>query len=144
EAEQIDPLKVHCLEEGDCVVSHGFNGVRRRAGRAGDADVVEGDHASIRSQRVHEGGIPVVKVAAEVLQQDERHVAATEVAVRVLDPILGRDSMSRGVGVPGWRISRRLFVCGWHENAPFTYWLRVDETVTPASPGACTSAATRP
>ena len=43
------------------------------------------DHASLRGERVDEGGIPVVEVAAEVLQQDERHIAGADVAVRVLD-----------------------------------------------------------
>jgi len=40
-----------------------------------------------------------VEVATEVLQQDERDVAATEVAIRVLDPVLGLDPLSRGVGI---------------------------------------------
>ena len=70
-------------------------GVRRPAGRGADADVVERDHASIRGERVDESGIPVVEVAAEVLQQDERHITFAEVAVGVLDPVVGRDSLRR-------------------------------------------------
>jgi hypothetical protein len=65
EAEQIDPLKVHCLEEGDGAVGHRFDRVRRRAGGRADADVVEGDHASLCGERVDESGVPVVEVAAE-------------------------------------------------------------------------------
>ena len=91
--------KLHRLDEGDRVVGHRLDRVRRRAGRGADADVVERDHASIRGERVDERGIPVVEVAAEVLQQDERHLAFTEVAVRVLDRVVGRDSLRRGVGV---------------------------------------------
>ena len=114
EAEQIDPLEVHRLEEGDRVVGHRLDGVRRPAGRGADADVVERDHASIRGERVDESGVPVVEVAAEVLQQDERHIAVTDVAVGVLDPVLGRDSLRRGVGVPGWRVSPCVFVSACH------------------------------
>ena len=99
EAEQIDPLKAHRLDEGDGVVGHRFDGARRPAGRGADADVVERDHASIRGERVDERGIPVVEVAAEVLQQDERHFALTEVAVRVLDRVVRRDPLDRRVGV---------------------------------------------
>ena len=93
EAEQIDPLKVHCLEEGDGAVGHGFDRVRRPTGRGADADVVERDHASIRGERFDESRVPVVEVATEVLQQDQRHIALTEVAVGVLDPVARRDPL---------------------------------------------------
>ena len=63
------------------------------AGRGADADVVERDHASIRGERVDERGVPVVEVAAEVLQQDERHITLAEVAVGVLDRVAGRDAL---------------------------------------------------
>ncbi len=92
EAEQIYPLKVHCLDEGDGVVSHGFDGVRRRPGRGADADAVERDHPSIGGERIDQRGVPVVEVTAEVLQQDERHITITEVAVRVLDRAPTRDA----------------------------------------------------
>jgi hypothetical protein len=101
EAEQIHPLEVHRLDERDRVVGHGFGGVRRRAGRGPDADVVERDHPSLRGEGVDEGGVPVVEVAAEVLQQHERHVALTEVAVGILDRVVGRDSLGRSAGVAG-------------------------------------------
>ena len=93
EAEQIDALELHRLEEGDRVVGHRLDGVRRRAGRGADADVVEGDHASLGGELVDQRGVPVVEVAAEVLQQDERDIAFTLVAVGVLDPVVGRDSL---------------------------------------------------
>ena len=76
-----------------------FDRARRPAGRGADADVVERDHASIGGERVDERRVPVVEVAAEVLQQDQRHLTVTEVAVRVLDRVVGRDSSSRSVGV---------------------------------------------
>ena len=107
--------KLHCLEEGDRVVRHRLDGVRRRTGRAADADVVEGDHAPPRGKLVDQRGIPVVEVAAEVLQQHERHLALTEVAVGVLDPVRGRNSFRRGIGVAG--LGRRLFARGCHERS---------------------------
>ena len=90
-------------------MGHRIDGVRRRAGRGGDADVVEGNDASIRGECVHEGWIPVVEVPAEMLQQNERDITIADVAVRILDPILGRNSLRRGIDVPGRRVSRRLF-----------------------------------
>ncbi len=99
EAEQIDSLKIHRLEKIDGSVGHRLDGVRRPAGRGADADVVERDHASIRGEGVDQSGVPVVEVPAEVLQQDERDITVTDVAVRILDPILGRDLLRHGVCV---------------------------------------------
>jgi hypothetical protein len=87
-------------------VGHGLDGARRPATRGGDAHVVEGDHAALRHEPVDESGVPVVEVAAEVLQQDERHITDAEVAVRVLDRILGSDSSDQ--------VGRDPFVCGCH------------------------------
>ena len=64
-----------------------------------------------------EGGIPVVEVAAEVLQQDERHIALPEVAIGVLDPVRGGDALDRSLGVPDAGCG--LSVGGRHPNAPF-------------------------
>src|SRR5262249_40003600 len=85
-------------------------GVRRRAGRRGDADVVERHHAPLCRERVHERWVPVVEVAAEVLQEDEGHSALAGVAVGVLDAVTARDSLSRHVGVRDWHLCllRRL------------------------------------
>ena len=68
ETEQINPLKAHRLDEGDRIVGHPFNRARRPTSRGADADVVERDHASMRSERVDERRVQVVEVAAEVLQ----------------------------------------------------------------------------
>jgi hypothetical protein len=62
-------------------------------------------------------GIPVVEIPAEVLQQNERHLAGTEIAVRVLDSVLGRDSADRGIGMTRLRIGYRLFACGCHDGS---------------------------
>jgi hypothetical protein len=99
EAEQIDTLKVHRLDEGDGVVGHGFDRARRPAGCGADADIVECDHASIGGERIDQRGVPVVEVAAEVLQQNDRHITLTEVAVGVLDRVPSRDSLDRSLGV---------------------------------------------
>ena len=60
----------------------------------------EGDDALPFGQRVDQGWIPVVEVAAEVLQQDERDIARPEIAVGVLDAVFAADSLGRDVGVP--------------------------------------------
>jgi hypothetical protein len=117
EPEEIQALEAHRVEEGDCVVSHRLDRVRRRACRGTHADVVERHHASLRGEIVDQRGIPVVEIPAEVLQQDERHITGAEVAVRVLDRILGCDSSDRGIGVAGLRVGRRLLVCGCHERS---------------------------
>jgi hypothetical protein len=85
-------------------VGHRLDGVRRRARCARDADVVERNDTAIRGKRVDEGWIPVVEVPAEVLQRDERDIALANVAVCVLDPVLGGDPLRGGVGVSARRI----------------------------------------
>src|SRR5262245_54537074 len=100
------------------MVSHRFDGARRRAGRSRYTDVVERDHAPLRGELVDEGGIPVVEVAAEVLQQNEWYIAVTEVAVGVLDPVFGRDAPGRGVDVADGRFDPRLVVRGCHRTLP--------------------------
>src|SRR5262245_26975111 len=104
EAEQVDLLEAHRVREGDRAVGHLFDSARRTAAGAPDADVVEGDDAALRRKCVDQCGVPVVEVAAEVLQQHDRDVASTEVAIGVVDPILRRDPPYGGLGV--------LHVCG--------------------------------
>jgi hypothetical protein len=89
-------------------VRHRLDGVRRRAGRGADADVVERNDPPLRSQRVHERWIPVVEVPAEVLEHDERYITTAKVAVRILDPVLGSDSLRRRVGVAGQWVAGRV------------------------------------
>jgi hypothetical protein len=68
-------------------VGHPRDRVRGRAGRAADANVVERDDAAPGGEIVDQRRIPVVEIAAEVLQQDERNVAGSELAVGVIDPL---------------------------------------------------------
>src|SRR4029077_950951 len=63
--------------------------------------VVERDHAPVRSKVVDESWVPVIEVAAEVLQQDKRHIAVTEVAVGILDPGARRGPVNRSLCVRG-------------------------------------------
>jgi hypothetical protein len=60
-----------------------------------------------RCQRVDQGGIPVVEVPAEVLEQDQRHAnpAAARVTVGVVDAVRCPDSLVRQAGV------RAVLVC---------------------------------
>jgi len=104
------------LDECDRVVSHRIDGVRRHAGRAANAAVVEGDNAPPDGQGVDQSRIPVIEIPAEVLQQNERHLAGTEIVVRVLDAVFGRDSPDRRIGVTRLRIARRLVACGCHDG----------------------------
>jgi len=61
------------------------------------ASVVEGDDLVGLGERVDQRGIPVVQVAAEVLEQDERDgfFAAAGVPVRVVDAVRRLDSAIR-------------------------------------------------
>jgi hypothetical protein len=100
EAEQIHPFDAYGVNEGDRIVGHRFDGVRRGTGGGSDADVVKRNDASSLCQCVDQGGISVVEVSPEVLEQDEGDLALAEVAVRVLDSVVGGDSLARRVGVP--------------------------------------------
>ena len=68
-------------------------GRRGAAGRA-DAYVVEKDHLAFGGDRVDERGVPVVDVAAEVLQKDDRCTGCgvAEAAVGVVDAVGCRDA----------------------------------------------------
>jgi hypothetical protein len=97
ESQQIDLTEVHGGEERDGVACHLLHRVRRCPGGATDPGVVEGDDPPGRGQRVDQRGIPVVEVAAEVLEQDQRHVilAAAGVAVRIVDAVGCADQLVR-------------------------------------------------
>jgi hypothetical protein len=101
EAEQVDLAQLQRLEEAQRVVRHRGHRARRAAGRPADAGVVEQDHLAHRGQRVDERGVPVVEVAAEMLQQDQRRSAdrvVAEAAVRIRDAVGRLDGEVRGGG----------------------------------------------
>ena len=57
---------------------------------------VEGDDASRRGEVVHQRGVPVVEVPAEVLKQDERHLAPLAgIAVGEVDAARRADQLVR-------------------------------------------------
>jgi len=67
-----------------------------------DSGVVERHDPPGRCQRVDQRGVPVVQVSAEVLEQDQRHLAlAAGVAVGVVDAVGRADQLVRQL-----RISR--------------------------------------
>ena len=101
EPEQVNLAEIHGLDEGDGVVCHLLHGARGGTGGAPDSGIVEGDDAAAGGQRVDQGRIPVVEIPAEVHEQDQRHAAATGVAVGVVDSVLGPDQLVRKLRVRG-------------------------------------------
>src|SRR4029077_3309516 len=87
EAEQVDLPEAQGVEEGQHRLSRLGDRVLRRAGRGADAGGVDEDDLALVRERVGECRVPVVEVAAEVLQEHEWHRArAAEPAVRVCPP----------------------------------------------------------
>jgi hypothetical protein len=98
EPEHVHLPQLECLEEPQRVVRHRGHGARGPTGRSADPGVVEQDHLARGSKGVDERGVPVVEVAAEVLQQHERRGAGrvAEPPIRVRDAIGGFDSAVGG------------------------------------------------
>jgi hypothetical protein len=75
EAEQVRPRQADRIGEGadlPCVLG---DRVRGQAGGRTDADVVDEDDLALGRQGIDERRVPVVEVAAEVLQHQQWHVA---------------------------------------------------------------------
>ena len=72
EAEEVDLLEAERPDEGDGVVRHRLDGVRRRAGGGADAAVVEGDDPVLRGDAVDDSGVPVVQDRGQVGEEDHR------------------------------------------------------------------------
>src|SRR5580698_8181653 len=82
EAEEIDLTEFHGVEElqrAQCRFGHRMCNL---ALRPTHTPVVEGDDASVGGQGIDEGRIPVVEVASEVDQEDQRATVPARVAVR--------------------------------------------------------------
>jgi hypothetical protein len=58
-------------------------------------DEVECHHSPVGRQRVEQRWIRVIKIAAQVLEQDQRHLARSGVAVGVVDAVSGTDHLVR-------------------------------------------------
>lgn len=100
EAEQIRLAELHGGDERDGIADPRLDGIRGGAGGAADSGVVEGHDPPGRCQRVDQRGVLVVQVAAEVLEQDQRHRAvAAGVAVGVLDAVGGMHDLVRKLRV---------------------------------------------
>jgi hypothetical protein len=75
EADDVDLHEAEGVEQGHGVPGHLGDRPRGRAAGCADAGVVEGHDMAAGGQRVDQRGVPIVEVAAEVLEQDQRHVA---------------------------------------------------------------------
>ena len=95
------------IEERDGIARHLLNRAGSRPVRSADTGVVERDDPTVARERINERRIPVVKVAAEVLQQHQRHCADADVTVGVVETVGGTDNLRRCVCV-------RLFLCRRH------------------------------
>jgi hypothetical protein len=71
-AQQVDFGEAEQVDERDRVPGHRRDIVGRLARRAADPCVVEGNHRAIGGQGIHDGGIPRIDVAREMLQQNQR------------------------------------------------------------------------
>jgi hypothetical protein len=75
EAEQVRPRQADRIGEGDDLLCGLGDSVRGQAGGRADAGVVDEDDLALGRQGIDKCRVPVVDVAAEVLQHQQRHVA---------------------------------------------------------------------
>src|SRR4051812_13711526 len=97
EPEQVDPVESQRIDERDHPPRRLPDRAAELARRGPDTRIVDEDDLALGGERVGHRGVPVVEVAAEVLQQDQRHygrapkAAVREVHARRLEePCLGR------------------------------------------------------
>ncbi len=72
EAEEVDLVETQRPDEGDGVLGHRLDGVRRRAGGRADAPVVERDDPVLRGDAVDDPRVPVVEDRGQVGEEDDR------------------------------------------------------------------------
>jgi hypothetical protein len=113
EAEEVDFGEAERVDEGERVSPEGRERRRYRAARQPDAGGVEQDDLPLVGDVVEEGGIPVVQVAAEVLEEDDGNGAGLSVtpvgvggAVGGIDGEVGRRVLGRED-----RCHRQLLTC---------------------------------
>lgn len=99
EPQQVDHGEPHRVQKVDRVSSHLRNRRRGRTARCGDSSVVERHDPTKDGECVQEGGIPVVEVASEVLEDDQGDAAPAEVSVGVVDPVGCPDHLGRSLAV---------------------------------------------
>ena len=91
-AQQIDAAELQRVEERDSVACHLGHGARHFPRGEADTGVVEQDHLALGRDLVNEQRVPVLQIAAKVLEEDDRWPALSDLAeasVRVRDPVLG-------------------------------------------------------
>ena len=122
EAQQVDLGQAQRPDEGDGVVRHRLNGLRRRAGGGADAPVVERDDPVFRGDAVDDPGVPVVEDRGQVGHQDQRDAGLrAELAV-------GEIHATGGDGTGGRVLVRRdrvvlCFLAVAHDCLPL--WVRL-------------------
>jgi hypothetical protein len=89
EAEKVDLLQAESIDESLCAlraIPAKVDGTS--PDRACDSRVVEENDFSLRSQAIENGGIPIIKIACEVLVEDERNAARfAPTSVSEADPV---------------------------------------------------------
>jgi hypothetical protein len=93
ESQDVGAVDAERVEEGDGVAGHVGHGARGGPARGADTGVVERDDPPVGGEQVDEGGIPVVQVAAEVHERDQRNAVLREVTVGVGDAVGCRDEL---------------------------------------------------
>jgi hypothetical protein len=103
EAEEVNWAELERIEERDGIARHLRDRAGRRARRPAHPSVVERHDSPIVRQRVDQGGIPVVEIPAEVLEEHEGRRLFADLAIHVVDPVrsAGHFGGSRQVGAGG-------------------------------------------
>ena len=71
EGENVDFAEPKGIDEGECVVGHGLDGVGHLAGGGADAAVVKGDDVMVLRDGVDDARVPVVQRRGQVDEEDD-------------------------------------------------------------------------
>ncbi len=81
----------------DGVVCHLIDSMRGASGRVTHADVVKRHHTVGRRELIQQRRIPVIQVAAKVLEENKWHATLARLTIGILDAICGANNL-------GWQI----------------------------------------
>src|SRR4051812_48549967 len=106
ESEEVDSLQAERIDEGDRIPGHVGDVLWNGARRAGNPAVVDQDDLAVPRQAIDEQRVPVVEVAAEVLQHHERQrirLGIAEAAIGERDvAYLHRKVLGRELALAVW------------------------------------------
>src|SRR6201987_1694533 len=88
EPEDIDAWNIQCGDESNGIAGHLLDCVGSVSGRGPDARIVERYDAPLSGQGVDQGRVPILQIAAEVLQQYQRDCAGADFTVGVGDAVV--------------------------------------------------------